>query len=112
MTEQRSDFFRHSSFLTFPGLFPDLREISLTSRNFILVETETVRLNLWNEKLLRLDNLFKGAGRSADLKINKSAPVSLNHHTFSNTETIYTKQSFMESLLNYLAFGNKNNMVD
>ena len=33
----------------------------------------------------------KGGGRSADLKINKSAPLSLNHHTFSNTEPIYTK---------------------
>ena len=34
----------------------------------------------------------KGAGGSADLKINKSAPLSLNHHTFSNTEPIYTNQ--------------------
>ena len=34
---------------------------------------------------------LKGTGRSADLKINKSAPLSLNHHTFSNTEPIYTK---------------------
>ena len=34
---------------------------------------------------------FKGAGGSADLKITKSAPLSLNHHNFSNTELIYTK---------------------
>ena len=33
----------------------------------------------------------KGAGRSADLKINKSAPLSSSLHTFSNTEQIYTK---------------------
>ena len=33
----------------------------------------------------------KGAGRSADLKISKSALLSLNHHNFSNTEPIYTK---------------------
>ena len=34
---------------------------------------------------------FEGAGGSADLKINESAPLSLNHYTFSNTEPIYTK---------------------
>ena len=50
---------------------------------------------------------LKGAGRSADLKINKSAQLSLNHHTFSNTEPIYTKKSFMESLLAYLPFETK-----
>ena len=34
---------------------------------------------------------LKGAGRSAELKISKSASLSLNHHNFSNTELIYTK---------------------
>ena len=34
---------------------------------------------------------LRGAVRSADLKISKSATLSLNHHTFSNTEPIYTK---------------------
>ena len=33
---------------------------------------------------------FDAAG-SADLKVNKSAPLSLNHCIFSNTELIYTK---------------------
>ena len=46
------------------------------------------------------------------LEINKSAPLSLNHHIFSKTEPIYTKKSFMESLLNHPAFENKNIMVD
>ena len=31
-------------------------------------------------------NHLRRDGRSADLKINKSAPLSLNHCTFSNTE--------------------------
>ena len=35
--------------------------------------------------------LIKGTGGSADLKINKSDPLSFNHHTFSNTEPIYIK---------------------
>ena len=34
---------------------------------------------------------FKGAVGSADLKISKSALLSLNHHNFSNTELIYTE---------------------
>ena len=50
--------------------------------------------------------------RSADLKISKSALLSLNHQNFSNNEPIYTKYSFMESLLNYLAFEFKMKMVD
>ena len=49
-----------------------------------------------------LKNSIKEAGRSADLKICKSAPLSLNNHNFSNTEPTYTKYSFMESLLNNL----------
>ena len=32
---------------------------------------------------------IKGAVRSADLKISKSALLSLNHHNFSNTKPIY-----------------------
>ena len=56
--------------------------------------------------------LLKGGGRSADLKLNTSAPLSLNHHTFLNTEPVHTKQSLMESLLNYIAFENKDKMVD
>ena len=55
---------------------------------------------------------FKGAGRSANLKISKSALLSLNHHNFSNTEPIYTKSSFVESSLNYLASEIKTKMVD
>ena len=40
-----------------------------------------------------LNNLyvFKGSVGSADLKISKSALLSLNHHNFSNTKPIYTK---------------------
>ena len=34
---------------------------------------------------------IKGTGGSADLKISKSALLSLNHLNFSNTEPIYTK---------------------
>ena len=34
---------------------------------------------------------IKGAVGSADLKIRKSALLSLNHHNFSNTEPIYTE---------------------
>ena len=48
---------------------------------------------------------IKGAEKSADLKIRKSSPLSLNHHNFSNIELICTKESFMESLLSYLASG-------
>ena len=33
----------------------------------------------------------KGAVGSADLKISKSALLSLNHHNFSNTKPIYTE---------------------
>ena len=38
-------------------------------------------------QMLRL----KGAVGSADLKISKSALLSLNHHNFSNTKPIYTE---------------------
>ena len=34
---------------------------------------------------------IKGAVGSADLKISKSALLSLNHHNFSNTNPIYTE---------------------
>ena len=33
---------------------------------------------------------IKGAVGSEDLKISKSALLSLNHHNFSNTKPIYT----------------------
>ena len=56
--------------------------------------------------------LVEGAGRSADLRISKSALLSLNHRNFPNTEPIYTRLSFMESLLNYLASESENKMVD
>ena len=55
---------------------------------------------------------FKGAVESADLKISKSALLSLNYHNFSNTKPIDTESSFMESLLNYPAFEIKTKMVD
>ena len=38
---------------------------------------------------------IKEAGGSADLKIGKSALLSLNLRNFSNTQPIYTKMSFM-----------------
>ena len=41
-------------------------------------------------KGLKIRN-FKGAVGSADLKISKSALLSLNHHNFSNTKPIYTE---------------------
>ena len=34
---------------------------------------------------------LKGAVGSADVKISKSALLSLNHHNFSNTKPIYTE---------------------
>ena len=34
---------------------------------------------------------LKGAVGSADLKISKSALLSLNHHNLSNTKPIYTE---------------------
>ena len=37
---------------------------------------------------------IKGPERAADLKINKSAPLSLNH-IISSTEPIYATQSFI-----------------
>ena len=39
--------------------------------------------------------LTKYVLREADLKINKSAPLSFNHHIFSNTEPIYTELNFI-----------------
>ena len=49
-----------------------------------------LNIDLITDKCI-VESKIKGAGRSADLKINKSAPLSLNHHNFSNTELIYTK---------------------
>ena len=34
---------------------------------------------------------IKGDGGSEDPKISRVAPLSLNHHSFSNAEPIYTK---------------------
>ena len=47
---------------------------------------------------------------SADLTISKSVLLPLSHHNFSNTHL--HEKNFMESFLNYLASGSKNNMVD
>ena len=44
-----------------------------------------------NALLFFVTTLFKGAVGSADLKIGKSALLSLNHHNFSNTKSIYTE---------------------
>ena len=41
--------------------------------------------------LIQVYQTFKGAVGSADLKISKSALLSLNHHRFSNTIPIYTE---------------------
>ena len=38
---------------------------------------------------------LKGAVGSADLKISKSALLSLNHHNFSNTEPIFTQNKIL-----------------
>ena len=56
------NFNRMATFFDFhlPWLFPNLKEISLTSWYGILVETEIIRLNLRTFlKLLRSDNVFK-----------------------------------------------------
>ena len=44
-----------------------------------------------SEQTIGKDLCLKGAGRAADLKINKSASLTLSHHIFSNIEPIYTK---------------------
>ena len=38
-----------------------------------------------------VQHVLKGAVGSTDLKISKSALLSLNHHNFSNTKLIYTE---------------------
>ena len=66
--------------------------ISLYHRIYSLILQEFQKMYRVSKKNGQMFNEpFKGAGRSADLKINKSAPLFLNHHTFSNTEQIYTK---------------------
>ena len=55
---------------------------------------------------LKYDNhiiIYLGGGGAADLKISKSAQLTLNHHYSSNIQLIYIKQSSMESLSNYIA---------
>ena len=43
------------------------------------------------EALFTILETIKGAVGSTDLKISKSALLSLNHHNFSNTKPIYTE---------------------
>ena len=42
-------------------------------------------------KIVKWTYALKVAGGSADLKISESAILSLNHHNFLNTESIYTE---------------------
>ena len=77
------------------------------SINFALVDLQVLH-KLTSMHCAAIVKIFdekapKGAERSVDLKILKSAPLSLNHHNFSNTEPI---------LLNYLAGERKTKMVD
>ena len=45
------------------------------------------------------------------MEISKSALLYLNDNNLLNTGLIATKQSFIESLLNYLFFESKNKMA-
>ena len=63
--------------------------------NLVYWLRETTQRNGLNTILKIMFNLqksvaIKGAVGSADLKISKSASLSLNHHNFSNTTQIYT----------------------
>ena len=49
--------------------------------------TKAKFIKYFNDKTV----VFKGSAGSADLKISKSALLSLNHHNFSNTKPIYTE---------------------
>ena len=53
--------------------------------------TQVPRTCMHKPLVLDFRLLPKGAAGSADLKVNKSAPLSLNHRIFFSTELIYTK---------------------
>ena len=65
---------------------------------FHLVERKMYHATNFRNKLLFVKSMkslifdsIKGAVGSGDLKISKSALLSLNHHNFSNTKPIYTE---------------------
>ena len=62
-------------------------ELEDTYKNF---SKQQLKKELSRLKKFESDNV-KGAVGSADLKISKSALLSLNHHNFSNTKPIYTE---------------------
>ena len=61
--------------------------VSETFTNITHAET----LQPYQDKTTNTNMLLKEAIGSADLKISKSALLSLNHHNFSNTKLIYTE---------------------
>ena len=73
--------------LPFIDFLGDILE-TVSSKNTIF------RVFLTKGRHFRMEKIFsdfKGAVGSADLKISKSALLSLNHHNFSNTKPIYTE---------------------
>ena len=61
------------------------KRVSLTTRSLEWISQRSGYFYL----KFRPTFLLKGAGGSADLKISKSALLSLNHHNLSNSEPIY-----------------------
>ena len=57
----------------------------------LIVTVLSVDSQLWEHSDDLDSKEFKGAVGLADLKISKSALLSLNHHNFSNTKPIYTE---------------------
>ena len=70
-----------------PKLIPCFWPIFADLRQMVIKTVQILRINY----LLFVFCSIKGAVGSADLKISKSALLSLNHHNFSKTEPIYTK---------------------
>ena len=88
-------------FLTTDIFYPlqfGFREKHSTNHAWISM-TEAIRNTIGNGRygcgifidLKKAFDTVKGAVGSADLKISKTALLSLNHHNFSNTELIYTE---------------------
>ena len=57
----------------------------------LIGESRLRGLTIKAQKVSTIISVIKGAVGSADLKISKSALLSLNHHNFSNTKPIYTE---------------------
>ena len=67
-----------------------------------MTDTSKMWVRVYNQNIA----IFKGAGRSADLKFSKSALLCLNQLNFWNTEPIYTKKKFYGILIKLSSFWN------